>query len=59
VTDEFRDYRDQLRSDDAGALDTMRQGLSIMARLAALSPDNAGSVRILAWFGGRVAEPAP
>jgi hypothetical protein len=37
------------------ALAALRQGESIIARLAALSPDNAGWQRDLAWFNEQIA----
>ena len=40
----------------AKALDALRQGRAIMARMTTLSPDNAVWKRDLAWFDGQIAE---
>ncbi len=45
----------QKAGDRARALGAFREGRAIMARMVALSPDNAEWKRDLAWFEGQVA----
>jgi hypothetical protein len=40
----------------AKALDALRRGRAIMARMTTLSPDNAVWKNDLAWFDGQIAE---
>jgi hypothetical protein len=46
----------QQSGDNAKALDSLRHGQAIMARLTKLSPDNATWKQDLAWFNRVIAE---